>query len=295
MKNNNRSKTSWLAIAPLGLLLAGASCSSTSASATDASADLQQDVDAAADTAGEATADAIADADLDPARSGITLRGCFDPTPAQSGGGGPGKTCTTDVDCATYIPGYRLCGSKGYCSQCKSDTDCTADASRPKCALTNNNNVGVCMACVADSDCTAGPDNTGKCLAGACKRCDSDSDCVNAGLGAACRNGQCAACTDDSYCTAGTGTTGYCWGGRCDACRSDQDCLDSGLGRYCNRPAGSPLHGRCVECLYNAHCVGRGTGKCANNLCEGCESNADCAPLPDPKLECCNGQGSGCL
>jgi hypothetical protein len=235
------------------------------------------------------------------------------------------KACTQDntAQCSGSVP---VCNTKGICTGCLTDQDCTSvdpNTVTPVCKVTvtpESGAIGRCVSCETNSDC---PDpNNPVCCGDRCRSCCTNSDCsdpknplceTSVGSCVAClTNGDCdvsgssqnkycsndltcVGCTADSQCPTGV----QCIGNQCNIiCSGDNDCTDPALP-HCDTTIPG---GKCVQCrssLGNVDCTNSITPVCGNaeedptfDQCVGCLSDVDCLNHPTNKI-CDLRPGSG--
>ena len=135
--------------------------------------------------------------------------------------------CLDDDDCVHDDRPF--CHTDGYCSECRSDVDCTGNPEGSACS-----DVGRCQECIQDIDCEGNPNGDYCRYDLSCAECVLDEHCDE--VGAECSHGECvipAECTDRfSDCSVDPGI--YLCDSYVDNCGGRFNCGTCGGGGTCS-------------------------------------------------------------
>lgn len=227
-------------------------------------------------------------------------------------GDGKCAPCSTDAVCIETEELRHICdtagamGLVGGCVQCRSDGDCNAESSRPRCVA------GLCEECETHADCSGDLDRP-QCNAGVCGPCTDDTNaCSMHGVRGICdtraadeteTEGQCIQCLTHSSCPNDQpqcGTDGMC--GDCDSEHETAACsgrMDGDVAiPFCNTHPDRETTGQCVQCVADSaidplvttcddgathYSCNLGLGRCTTTEvqtlqpCQECVADTECA------------------
>ncbi len=138
--------------------------------------------------------------------------------------------------------------------------------------------------CSKSSDCESGL----RCYASKCA-----ADDVGGGNDEARTEGVPAGgvldCASDETCASRFQTEPYCkQQSRCTECLQDAHCASKGTGKHCKAPDAADEPNFCTDCLEDAHCTDPREPRCSigkyGNFCVDCLVDADCK---DPEYKHC--------
>jgi len=208
----------------------------------------------------------------------------------------PAPGCSINADCDDGLA-------------CNGAETCAAGVCQSGTAINCNDGVACTMdACVDPLGTCSNTPDSGQCNDGnACTTdvCDAVSGCTNTATSPCCGNGTCESgencntCPGD--CFAGTAVNPSCGNGICEAfdrenCkRCPQDCAGTEQGPFCCGDGGdgdnpvSCADSRCTAGGFQCIDVPGTASCCGDGICEGSETNANCAADCGPPAFCGDG------